>query len=234
MRGKCSLSRQDSIAYTALSEFTLNLHRRLMVNALKSYDTYTDNMLFQLIADGDEGAFEQLFFRYVPRIEPVIMNITGSEAILKDIVQEVFLQLWLNRHRLPEVKEPDNWIFKMVYNRTYSWKKKQLVRENYQQHAGINQTGTDNTNSHDEWQSFTETARLVQEAIHALSPQAKKIFQLKQAGLKTQEIAVKLEISVDGVKKSLYRSTQTIRAYLVDRGVYVPVLVFLWWLGKKN
>lgn len=199
---------------------------------MTSYGLITDQELFQRIAEGNEAAFEELFLRYVPRIEPVIINITGTNAVLKDIVQEVFLQLWLNRHRLTEVEQPDNWIFRMTYNRSYTWVRSQLVRDKHLQLVTQDEKESSALVQPDEWVSFEETAVMVRQAIQALSPSAQRIFQLKEAGMKIQEIAQEAGISTDGVKKSLYRSAQQIREYLVDRGISIPVFLLLWWLEK--
>ncbi|QEC45165.1 RNA polymerase sigma factor [Pseudobacter ginsenosidimutans] len=198
---------------------------------MTSNGSHTDNILFQRIAQGDESAFEELFLRYVPRISPVIIQITGTEAMLKDIVQEVFLQLWINRERLPEVREPDNWIFKMVYNRSYSWVRKQVVRDRHQQSA-IGEQEASGWEDPEAWFSFEETALILQQAIATLSPQARRIFHLKETGSKIQEIAAEAGISVDGVKKSLYRSAQQIKAYLAERGISLPLFLLVWWLEK--
>lgn len=198
---------------------------------MTSHGSHTDNALFQRIAQGDENAFEELFLRYVPRISPVILQITGTDTILKDIIQEVFLQLWLNRDRLTEVREPDNWIFKMVYNRSYSWLRKQMVRDRHLQSV-VEDQGITGWEDPEEWLSFEETALLVRQAIETLSPQARRIFHLKETGCKIQEIAKEAGITVDGVKKSLYRSAQHIKAHLTEHGVSLPLFLLVWWLEK--
>lgn len=199
---------------------------------MTSYGLITDQELFQRIAEGNEEAFEELFLRYVPRIEPVIINITGTNAVLKDIIQEVFLQLWLNRHRLNEVQQPDNWIFRMAYNRSYSWVRNQLVRDRHLQQVTKEEQDAASILQPDEWVSFEETAALVRQAIESLSPSAKRIFQLKEAGMKIQEIAQEAGITTDGVKKSLYRSAQQVREYLIGRGISIPLFLLLWWMEK--
>ena len=80
-----------------------------------------------LIAEGDENAFEMLFHLYVPKIEPVILNMVHSEAVVKDIIQDIFLSIWISREKLTGIESPSNWIFKIVYNRTYTWLRQQSI-----------------------------------------------------------------------------------------------------------
>jgi RNA polymerase sigma-70 factor (ECF subfamily) len=85
--------------------------------------------LFSRIAQGDEAAFNTLFHTYVPRLYTLVMKVTRSEGVPKDIIQEVFLFLWMDRESLALVEVPQNWIFKMAYNRSYSWLARQIARK---------------------------------------------------------------------------------------------------------
>lgn len=184
---------------------------------------HNDKELFLLIAQGDEAAFKELFHLYVPRIEPLIFNIVKTDMAVKDIVQEVFLHLWLDREKLSLIHEPANWIFKIVYNRSYSWVKKQLVRERVS--SDISDDNTDD--STEELLAFNELSRLFKQAVNALSPQAKRIYLLRESGLKPQEISQQLGISTQSVKNSLYRSTQSIKDLFTKHGIRLPLFIFI-------
>lgn len=56
-----------------------------------------DLELVKQIVDGDERAFETLFKSYVPRLYPVVIQVVISDAVVMDVIQDVFLKLWLNR-----------------------------------------------------------------------------------------------------------------------------------------
>ncbi len=65
---------------------------------------YNDKLLFARIAEGDENAFRQIFEQYVPAIHPFVRDIVKSDPIASEIVQEVFLKLWLKREHLLKSK----------------------------------------------------------------------------------------------------------------------------------
>lgn len=190
-------------------------------------ESINETTLFLRIARGDEAAFETLFHLYVPKIKPVIARVIQIEGPEKDIIQEIFLGIWLSREKLPEVMVPHNWIFKMVYHRCYSWLQKQGVRNKASQI--ITRESSDHSNLTEENIAFSETSLLVKQAILQLPPQAQKIYLLsREQGLKIANIADQLELSQQTVKNSLVRSLKSIREYLVCQGVILPLLLFGW------
>lgn len=183
--------------------------------------------LFSRVAQGDEEAFNTLFHLYVPRLHTLVMKVTRSEGVAKDIIQEVFLYLWMDRESLAAVEVPQNWIFKIAYNRSYSWLARQFSRnrkynEFKQQNPGEGDDSLEHT------VSLNETARLIREATALLPEQARRIFQLsRETGLKAAEVAGELNISVQTVRNSLVRSVKFIKEYLAQHGILLPALLIL-------
>lgn len=193
--------------------------------------TYNEKDLFNLIAHDDETAFERLFHLYVPRIKPVILKMVKSEAVVKDLIQDIFLNLWVDREQLLSINSPSNWIFKIVYNRTYTWLEKQAVRHRASEVQQRRHEGMALSNQTEENVSFSETSRLVQQAIIQLPPQAKNIYLLsREAGLKNAEIAEKLSLSVSTVKNTLVNAGRAIKEYLAQHGITLPLILLNFWL----
>lgn len=197
---------------------------------MNGHELHTDiKILFSRIAQGDEMAFEEVFHEYVPRLMPVIVKIVGSESAAKDVLQEVFLYLWIGRESLSDVQNPADWIFKIAFNRSYTWVKKSS-KVTAQSEIGIEEIISP---SHQPEQSlaFQETRRLLYLAAQELPPQAKKIFQLsREEGLKPAAIAIELNVSVQTVRNSLVRSVKFIKKYLARKGVVLPASLLLYLL----
>lgn len=183
--------------------------------------------LFARVAQGDEDAFNTLFHLYVPRLHTLIMKVTRREGVAKDIIQEVFLYLWIDRESLAGVENPQNWIFKIAYNRSYTWLSRQVSRNRkYNEFRLQNQTEGDDSLEH--IVLLNETARLVREATALLPGQARTIFQLsRETGLKAAEVADQLDISVQTVRNSLVRSVKFIKEYLAQHGMLIPAVLVL-------
>nr|WP_236065565.1 sigma-70 family RNA polymerase sigma factor [Niastella soli] len=183
--------------------------------------------LFSRVAQGDEEAFNTLFHSYVPRLHTLIMKVTRTEGVTKDIIQEVFLYLWIDRESLDEVEVPQNWIFKIAYNRSYSWLARQYDRNRkYNEFKQRNPTEGEENLEHTV--ALNETARLIREATSLLPDQARRIFQLsRETGLKAAEVADQLHISVQTVRNSLVRSVKFVKEYLAQHGILLPLLLIL-------
>jgi len=194
---------------------------------LHSQRSYTDNELFALIAEGDEDAFERLFDTYLPRVQPVIRQIVKSESVAKDIVQDVFLRLWLNRVKLADIEQPKNYIFRIVYNQSFKHLQKLTVRQKAVSVFEQEESSVFMEHVLD----MAEVRRMIETAIQALPPQSRQIYHMNRiSGFKPQEISDQLGIAVQSVRNSLARSGKTIREYLENQGIVIPmVLLMLTW-----
>lgn len=191
---------------------------------------YREKELFDRIARGDEEAFAEIFHSYIPQIEPVILKLTGSQEVVKDIIQDIFLSIWVSREKLSEIESPPNWIFKIVYNRVYSWLDRQSVRE--KAYGRIHEKETEATlkSPTEEQFHFSETSRLVRQAVSELPAQTKKIYLLsRESDMKPAEIAESLGLSVQTVKNTLTNAVRSIKKHLEREGVILPLVLLIYW-----
>ncbi|GAO41137.1 RNA polymerase sigma factor [Flavihumibacter petaseus] len=180
---------------------------------------------FHQIAEGDETAFKALFNHYLSRVHRMVFQVVNSEHATKDIVQEVFLQLWLGRDRLTEVDNPAAWIMRIAYNLSFRYLKKQSLQLRVKSVAGNNSDETHNT---EESINLSEVNRLIRQAIKELPPQSRRIFEMSRLeGLKPAEIAEALGISIQGVRNTLTRSGKFIKDYLARYGILIPLAILL-------
>lgn len=192
---------------------------------MEKNDKHKDLALFSRIAEGDEQAFEELFHIYMPQLYRIIYNLVPVEATVKDLTQEVFLYLWLGREKLPEVDEPQYWISRIAYNRSFKYLKQQKLRA---VQPGPGHEFHLHTNETEDAVNLSETTRLIRQAINELPQQQQKIYHLnRMSGKKPAEIAAELDISIQAVRNSLTRSGKVIREYLVDHGIEIPLILIL-------
>jgi len=59
--------------------------------------TYQESELLYLVAEGDEKAFASLVGRIARYLEPLVMRIVRSPEPCKEVLQECFIRIWLNR-----------------------------------------------------------------------------------------------------------------------------------------
>jgi RNA polymerase sigma-70 factor (ECF subfamily) len=173
----------------------------------------TDKELFTRIAEGDEAAFIRLFHLYVPQIKPVITT---------------------NREKLTEVKAPRSWIFSVVYYQCFNYLRRQSVRNKVEPGIfPINDAPTQWQESPESLLQFNETRSFIKQAIDGLPPQAKKIYLLsREQGLRIDEIATRLGLAPKTVKNTLTRASTSIRQFLQQKGVYLPLILLVIEINK--
>ncbi|MDP9079480.1 MAG: RNA polymerase sigma-70 factor [Bacteroidota bacterium] len=174
--------------------------------------------LFQLISKGDKEAFHQLFNLYAPFSVAIIKKIIGTGEQAEDILQEVFLKLWLKRESLPSVENPKAWIARITCYLCYNW----LRHEKYCEKANtqIKYLLPAYSNEVEEAIGFTETTDNLAKAVKELPPQTRMIFKLnKEQGMKISEIADYLQLSPQTVKNTLGTALKKVKAYLRQQGL---------------
>lgn len=170
--------------------------------------------LFARMAGGDEAAFADIFFHYIPVLQPHIFRMTRSEEVMQDIIHETFLSIWVNRVKMLAVENHRAYIFTMSTNKTYNWMKK-MAQERLAI-AGAKSKTNDYSNDTEEMVDFNESAEFINQAVALLPPQKKLIFKLsREEGLSHEEIAERLNISKNTVSNHLTQSLLFIKDYLL-------------------
>lgn len=178
----------------------------------------------QRISNGDEQAFETFVTHYGPQLELAIYRVVKSNLPVGDIMQDVFLSIWLAREKLETLDSPRTWLFRMAYYRSYTWLQKQAVRG--KAHRRIADDSVDYGNSVEDNSAFEETRKFVYEAIELLPPRTKMIYSLsRNQNLSIDDIARQLKLSPQTVKNTLSSALKSIRGYLEDREILLPAVI---------
>ena len=72
-----------------------------------------EQLVRRMIAD-DREAFDLLMESYYPKTLRMAYLISGSYADSEDIVQETFIQVYLNRRRIREPQYFERWLYKTL------------------------------------------------------------------------------------------------------------------------
>lgn len=79
-----------------------------------------EQILLRAVAAGDQQAFKQLFDEYWDNIYGVAFTLTRSREMARDMVQEIFVRLWLMRETLEEKDNFRNFLFIVARNHIFS------------------------------------------------------------------------------------------------------------------
>lgn len=181
--------------------------------------------ILKQLQDGDELAFKKLYDHYHQRIYALGYYLSRSETIAQDIVQDVFLKLWSKRQDLAGVQNFEAWLRTLVRNHTYN-----IITRSAREKVVYNQLPATQSMASPVFETLEQKEQnyLMQKAVDNLPPQQKKVYLLnKQLGLKANEIADKLNISIHTVKNHLKAATAFVKSYCAQ---YVEMAILLFFL----
>lgn len=170
--------------------------------------------LLLLIREDNEVAFYQLYERYSRRLYGFVLRYIKQEADAEEIVQEVFIKIWETRDKIDVYSSFESFLFTIAYNATISLFRKRAREKKYLEHLKSLQQVEAAPNLIDEIQ-FNELNDTVQSLLNELTPRQKEVFQLsREQGLAHEEIAKKLNISVNTVKKHIANTLAFLKSRL--------------------
>ncbi|MEO9209952.1 MAG: RNA polymerase sigma-70 factor [Ginsengibacter sp.] len=177
---------------------------------LPEHNFIDEKNLLQQVSEGNEQAFRQLFDTYKNKIYFYILKITESEDVAEDVVQNIFLKLWINRANLIQIQNLNAYLYRMSHNYAINGLKR-MARETLAL-AEINKQEAKSYNSADENVIHKDVQQLLNKAIEQLPTQQKLVFKMSwNEGLKQEEIAQRLNISILTVKKHKGEALRKIR-----------------------
>lgn len=173
-----------------------------------------ENYIYQLlieISKGNEASFKELFYAYKGKLFTYALKLTESRQVAEDIVHDVFLKLWLNRSNLPAVVNLNAYLFRAAHNQAlnaFRRKAKEiLVLAELEKDLHIPIDTTDNEIA------LSEVKAAIHLAMNRLTPQQRQVFKMsREEGLKQEEIAQHLSISLLTVKKHLTNALNCLRS----------------------
>lgn len=170
--------------------------------------------LVRRVCTGDEGAFEQIFRAYYARLVSFACTHVGSQALAEEMVQEVFLQLWMRRAQWVVERSLAAYLFRSVRNRILNARRSLRLESAYATEVG-RQTEIELSGSSDEELQEAEIGAALAHAIALLPARPRQVFLLsRRQGLSYGEIADVLGIALKTVEMHMGRALAQLRISL--------------------
>lgn len=187
-------------------------------------DLVNEHELILQVAEGNEHAFSRLFDMYHHRLGTYIFRLTDSMQLAEEIVQDVFLKIWMSRESLSNIQCFKAYLFVISKNQALNCLKKAIREQKYQNQWQEQEGCEEQLVLQDEHSNKYYT--LLDIAIDHLPPQQQKVYLLsRHERLKYAEIAQQMDISRETVKKYLQLAVAHISSYLESHSDMVLLLL---------
>ena len=180
---------------------------------MKGQTEIDEKKLIQLLAGGNEMAFEILFYRYRGKVANFIKRSIPPHADLEETVHEIFLRVWSNKEKLDGDRPFEPYLFQIARNLVVDELRQKIEHAVYLQDvafaADLVTSNADSKIEENELQNWFKSI------LDKLPSKRKEIFILSRIEeLTYREIAAKLNISENTVDTQIRRTLQFFRSEL--------------------
>ncbi|MDD2305173.1 MAG: RNA polymerase sigma-70 factor [Prolixibacteraceae bacterium] len=170
----------------------------------------TDETLIAGIKRDDYSSYNQLFMRYYSRLCAFVLNLTQNYSASEDVVQELFIRLWIQRGKLEITENISGYLYKSSKNAALNYLRAEKSRQKSIQNMHVQEWHTD-----ENLIEQIEFSAALNQCIGQLPERSRDVFMKSRFdGLKQQEISDQLGISVKTIKNQIWKSLQFLKACL--------------------
>lgn len=168
------------------------------------------------IAQPFEGYFEDVYSEYFNPLYLFARSLVKSDDIAKDVVSDVFFNLWKSKSDLTQIKELKSYLFRSVKN--------QVIRTLSYDPRSFDSIETENCVKRiekvnpEEVLLEKELIGIIEKAIQNLPDQCRLIFDMaKNKQMNYVEIATELGISQSTVKTQVSRAVAVVKQVIEEQ-----------------
>jgi RNA polymerase sigma-70 factor (ECF subfamily) len=171
-----------------------------------------DRELLARLARGDEAAYDAIFRAWYAPLVRATQSIVRDAAVAEELVQDAMLELWRRRETLDAEGSPQAYLFRATRNRALNHLRHLAVQR---KSAAMMRDDEGKDATAPEELVAQELEAAVKEAIAALPPRCREVFELsRERGLKYAEIADALGVTVKAVEANMGRALRILRTRL--------------------
>jgi RNA polymerase sigma-70 factor (family 1) len=165
------------------------------------------------LKSGHRYAFDFIYARYSKMLLPKMQRMVKLNEVVDELMQDVFLKVWINREEIDLNKSFKGWIFTIAQNIIYGYYRRLALDVKMQRH--LLETFAEFYDQTEDYIFNKERVDLLHQAIEKLPAQRKEIFKLcRIEGKSYQEAAEILSLSSSTVSNQLVSATKYIKRYV--------------------
>ncbi len=171
----------------------------------------TDHELVELMRNGEDAAFTEIYNRYWKRLFTVAISKTGGNIEeAEEIVQDIFVSLWSRRHQLELTSSLEHYLAASVKYRIIKSLAKKDLHRRYTAHNQVTASLSDNSTQ--DWLDFEELQTRLEALVAGLPEKCQLVYRMsREDGYSQREIAGELSISEKTVEAHLGKALKLLR-----------------------
>lgn len=190
----------------------------------KDTDTIEKELICAL-KEGSRQAFESIYQIYSKRLYAYSLQLTKSSEEAEEIVQEVFIKLWMNRVHIRQEETLRSLLFIMSKHHFINAYRAKINHPVYEEYVDYKDTLiTENVHQQLEYEEFLKIFQRMMDELPATQKKVIRLSRMEQ--LTNKEIADKLALSEQTVKNQLSLGLKSLKEKL-KKYILLLVLVFI-------
>lgn len=182
---------------------------------IKSYLHYSEPELITRWQQGDEKAFDFLYRKYFLLLVNIAIKKVGSPEIAEELVQDIFLNVYIKRNTLLPDAELAPYLFTALKNRIYDYYRKKLSEKKYARSVNAKIYVVSGDDTHEQLEA-KELHEQLYERLQEMPERRKEIFLMRQDGIPNKEIAERLNISINTVESQIHKALRFLKSSIVN------------------
>ena len=177
---------------------------------MKVYSSYSEPELLLLIRECDLNAYNELYTRYAEKLLLYVYAKLGDLEESRDIVQEIFVFIWLQRQDLDMVSSISGYLHKIALNKSLNIFRRRKIESNYID--SLSGFLADSMFADEDDNSEVEHEKVLAGILKHLPERMRMVFELRYfSGMSNLQVAEALQISPHTVATQMKRALKIIR-----------------------
>jgi len=178
-----------------------------------------DDLFKRVAFDDNEQAFKVLFVEFYPSLCVFAMRFVDGEEAARDIVQDVFFNVWKGRKSMFVTSSFRNFLITSVRNQCVDYLRRQKLEHQFMEKGRLTGIQT----SPEEMYTLKELEVVLNRALAKLPDNVREAFEMNRfKGMTYNAIAEEMEVSPKTIEAYMSKALKILRVKLSD---YLPLLI---------